>query len=469
MTCAPILVLMITAFDTKPYLSNDDIRAILHAEVMIVAGLFIHINLANLPAIFPTLFLILSCVCCKTPFELVLKTYNELKLIKKLIVQRSGNKELLAQKLTLTSRRYDLSRLLAFIFPLFAIAYFIRALKYITNEQCTIVFMFLGISTKVIYMEVASNAYLDEFHPSNIELLLLLKSDLERITYLKFIFHEARIPLQSLSLGLEILNNLQYSSISSSSIPSLTNNLTTDLNDTIQHINNSTKSITEIFDNILLLHKINDKNITLKYKKINLFNVLNKLYYNFITDIELKSIKFTIHIDSNVPHEIICDSYYLLHVLSIYLSNSIQFTPENGAIQLYVFYPINAYNEQSNYICLEIHDNGSSIEEKDMNSIFQPYLEIQSGDTLSHRGTGIGLALCREIIQLHGGDVYVKSSQFGCVFGCMIPLTLPEYVPLQKTNQSEINLFDDSNSQLSTIQPILLSTDQIYVLIADGI
>ena len=79
--------------------------------------------------------------------------------------------------------------ILGVIFPVFPVVYIVRAKDWISNEQMVIAFMFLGIVTKIIYMEVGANAYLDEFHPSNIELLMSLKADEERATYLTYVFH----------------------------------------------------------------------------------------------------------------------------------------------------------------------------------------------------------------------------------------------------------------------------------------
>lgn len=464
---------MIVAFDTRLTLSSEDITAILHSELMVISGLFIRLNHQFLPGILPTFFLLIFCYCCQTPFQLVIKTYQELKAIRMSILHRNGNKEYLAQKLSVTSRRYDLSRILAIIFPLFILIYLLRAFRVIDNEQCVILFMIINILSKLIYTEVAANAYYDEFHPGNIQLLWLLQSDIERITYLKFVFHEARIPLQSISLGLEILNNSQHLAIS-----------TEELHDTIYHINSSTNSISSIFDHILLLHKINDNKLNLKFKKTNLYMMINKIYIDHLSDIQIKHLDVKIQIDSNVPPDIICDSYYLSNVLTIYFNNSIQYTPDYGKIFLYIFCSkgdyitssINHNDENDDNrggggkpwkgICFEVHDTGPNIDPSDMKSIFQPYFEHKVDDVQTHRGTGIGLSLSREIIRLHGGEVYCKSSQSGCIFGFIIPsiiteTNIPQDIPISIDEKTPPNY-----SPLSS--KVIFPLDKLQILIVEG-
>lgn len=461
MTATPILVIIIVAFDTRSSLSSEDITLILHSELIVVAAFFLRLNLKVLPGILPTIFLLLFCYCCQTPFQLVLKTYQELKAIRINILHRNGNKEYLAHKLSLTSRRYDLSRILAIIFPIFITIYLLRAFRIINNEQCIVLFMIVNILSKMIYTEIASNAYLDEFHPANVQLLWLLQSDIERITYLKFVFHEARIPLQSISLGLEILNNSQHLAIP-----------TDEFCDTIHHIKSSTKSISSIFDHILLLHKINDNKLNLNVKKNNLFLMINKIYTDHLPGVQIKHLDVKIQIDSNVPPEIICDLYYLSIVLSIYFENSLQFTPDYGKVYLYIFCSKGQYlpsscgnnDEPWKGICFEVHDTGAKIHPNEMKSIFQPYFEQKVDDVRTHRGTGIGLSLCREIIRLHGGEVYCKSSHSGCIFGFIIPYTLSE------SHQNGISINSESiTPNLSPLSSkIIFPLENLHILIVEG-
>ena len=189
MTCAPILVFIITALDEKPSLSQHDITSILGAEMMIVAGLFIHTNLESMSGILPVFFFTLSCVGVTVPFDLAIRAKRELVRIRKQILYGSSRRQELGRKLSLTTRRLDLAVVLSAIFPMFPVVYIGRALNFISNEQLIIVFMCLGLLSKIIYTEIAVNVYLDEFHPDNLELLLSLKADEDRAAYLKYVFH----------------------------------------------------------------------------------------------------------------------------------------------------------------------------------------------------------------------------------------------------------------------------------------
>jgi signal transduction histidine kinase len=535
MVSIPVLIMIVVAFDTKVTLSTDDITAILNSELMIISGLFIRINSSTLPGIFPTIFFLIFCYCCQTPFQLLLKTYSELKSLQSpvndpLDSSLPSSFPQLAQTLSLTSRRYNLCCLLSISFPLFLLIYLLRATHLISHEQCLLIFLTTNLLSKMIFFEIAFIAYLQEFHSSNRQLHSLLQSDLHRITYLKFVFHEARIPLQSISLGLNILQNWNNSqthqslpSSHSHSTPGLaaTSSLSVfpspsscpsscpsssaeDYQDTIHHIQFSTQSISSIFDHILLLHKINDQKLHLKFKLNNLYLMVRKVVtrsQDIQYELRLKNIDIQIQIDSNVLPEVICDSFYLSTVLSIYLINSLQsITSNSGQISLYIFNSNGEYhptttssssspsspssfshNESWRGLCFEVHDTGRKIDPKEMKSIFQPYDEIKLGDVHTHRGTGIGLSLCREIIHLHGGEVYCKSSsettaaarggggESGCIFGFIIPLSLTEssttQPPLPQRQQDSTTPHPPTSPTLKILFPL----EHLQILIVEGL
>jgi len=100
------------------------------------------------------------------------------------------------------------------------------------------------------------------------------------------------------------------------------------------------------------------------------------------------------------------------------LINASKFTPEGGEIT------IRAREEDSKLI-VEVQDNGPGIPENEQERLFQPYhRQIDDREHLS--GLGLGLALCKNLVELHGGEIWVKSQVGkGSVFGFTIPVAAP--------------------------------------------
>jgi PAS domain S-box-containing protein len=102
-------------------------------------------------------------------------------------------------------------------------------------------------------------------------------------------------------------------------------------------------------------------------------------------------------------------------VLNIMI-NASKFTPESGTITLRAF-------AQDGNLVVEVQDTGTGISEEDQKELFQPY-RTRSADPDNLSGLGIGLALCKYLVELHGGKIWVKSQLGkGSTFSFSIPLT----------------------------------------------
>lgn len=111
------------------------------------------------------------------------------------------------------------------------------------------------------------------------------------------------------------------------------------------------------------------------------------------------------------------DDDRLRQVLYNYLINAIKYTPEKGSISL------KAYGTPEN-LNIEVADNGPGISQEGQKRLFEPYYRVpQHGGAERLSGMGLGLALSRMIVQLHGGQVWVNSAPGqGAVFGFSLPL-----------------------------------------------
>ena len=111
---------------------------------------------------------------------------------------------------------------------------------------------------------------------------------------------------------------------------------------------------------------------------------------------------------------VVADRGRLRQVVLNLLDNAIKFTPQGGEITL------RAKVEDSNLI-VEVQDTGPGVAQKEQKRLFTPYYH-HSGDGPS--GLGLGLALCKTLVELHGGQIWVKSRKGkGSTFAFSVPLT----------------------------------------------
>ncbi|MFC1999836.1 sensor histidine kinase [Chloroflexota bacterium] len=120
-------------------------------------------------------------------------------------------------------------------------------------------------------------------------------------------------------------------------------------------------------------------------------------------------------------HSLVCHELYTFFLELFYgvvinlLGNASEFSPEGEEIVL-------SAKEDDGNIVVEVDDNGPGIARKDIEEIFEPYYRVEV-DRQRLPGLGLGLALCKRTVELHGGKIWVKSRKGkGSTFGFSIPL-----------------------------------------------
>lgn len=119
------------------------------------------------------------------------------------------------------------------------------------------------------------------------------------------------------------------------------------------------------------------------------------------------------------------DSVKLQQIISNLLSNALKFTPEKGNIYVTISVTDSVEHDHNQQLIVKIKDTGSGIPEDQIVHIFDRFYQVDSGDARKAEGTGIGLALTKELIQLMGGTISVKSPPIGAKKGTEFTVQLP--------------------------------------------
>lgn len=124
------------------------------------------------------------------------------------------------------------------------------------------------------------------------------------------------------------------------------------------------------------------------------------------------------------------DVAYMRKALVNLVANAIKFTPDNGRIDVFVA-AIPKGGEKGPQLYINVCDTGYGIVEADLDKIFDRFFQSKTGDKhpiFGQSGTGIGLFLCKRIIELHGGVIFARNNQGrGASFRILLPLLQAEH------------------------------------------
>ena len=175
----------------------------------------------------------------------------------------------------------------------------------------------------------------------------------------------------------------------------------------ISKAHDSAESLLGIIDDILDLAKI-------EADKLELENIEFRLSETIQNEVDLlkikadeKAVNINVEIEKDVPDNLIGDSLRLGQILINLLSNAIKFSHTDGK----VFLKVTLQENRDHEVILRfiVKDNGIGISPEQQTKMFQPFSQADSSTTRKYGGTGLGLIISRNIIQMMGGDISVES------------------------------------------------------------
>ena len=179
---------------------------------------------------------------------------------------------------------------------------------------------------------------------------------------------------------------------------------------------NSSSIAFELLTNLLNWTRIQTKRMKLNLEKFNLIELINDTLKLYIIFIEKKKLNIT----TNYPEYLLIDAdkNMISTILRNLLSNAVKFTPENGKISITVCIK----NEEYKF---EIADTGIGMSDEELEKLFRKDIFFQRQGTNFESGTGFGLLLIKEFIELHNGNITVESEpDQGSKFSFTAPLNL---------------------------------------------
>lgn len=168
----------------------------------------------------------------------------------------------------------------------------------------------------------------------------------------------------------------------------------------LETIHDTSKLTYSLLENLLLWAKAHSNKITFKSAK----NDLNEIIRENIQIMQGQAIAKDITIETSLyPSAIVrCDKDMITTVIRNLLTNAIKFTKTNGNIKISV--------DRKNYdFIVKVSDNGVGISKENIEKLFKIESKFQTKGTNNEIGTGLGLILCKEFVELHYGKIWVES------------------------------------------------------------
>jgi len=222
--------------------------------------------------------------------------------------------------------------------------------------------------------------------------------------FLATMSHEIRTPLNGIIPLLDILMSSQ---------------LGPDQKDYLQTAYKSACELLRIVDDILDYSKIEASKLVLESVALNLRETLDSVKRLLDKNAEAKHLRFSVNIDPGVRLLVRGDPVRLRQVLTNLVSNAIKFTPRGAVI---VQVGKRSETRTHSEVMFVVKDSGIGIAPEAAAKLFQPFSQADASTTRTHGGTGLGLVICKRLVELMNGKIGVRSELGkGSVFWFSVP------------------------------------------------
>lgn len=265
----------------------------------------------------------------------------------------------------------------------------------------------------------------------------LEEATIDKLAFFTNITHEFRTPLTLIVGPIQRALKLSYN-------PQVIEQL--------HFVEKNSKYLLSLINQLMDFRKVEEGQTKIMCHPGNFERFINEMVPPFMAFCEKRDIEFRTLTRLSNPY-LLFDEDIMRKVLTNLISNAIKFTPLGGCVTLYVAsVPAEGVNEQ---LYIGVYDTGKGIPESDLEHIFNRFYQSDNQSNISmsgQSGTGIGLYLCRRLIQLLGGRIEARNNRtVGATFRVCVPITRGEITePLQTIEEDSIVGMPD-NGRLSIL------------------
>jgi two-component system, sensor histidine kinase and response regulator len=240
--------------------------------------------------------------------------------------------------------------------------------------------------------------------------------------------------------------------------------------DYLTTIQSSGEQLLRVINDILEVSKIEAGRTALELRSFSLASLSRQSVDAFRHEAAQNNIDISLDLKLvNSQDSFVADPRRVRQILTNLLSNAIKFTPPEGRVVLRV------RREQKDAV-FQVEDTGIGIDPAAQSLLFGKFQQLETVRQREHQGTGLGLALTKQLVELHGGTIRVSSQVgVGSVFTVRIPLqrpaqpaNSPDLLPTAEPSVGRIVLVEDNEETASLICDMLTAAAYQVIWIVDG-
>ena len=219
-----------------------------------------------------------------------------------------------------------------------------------------------------------------------------------------------------------------------------------------KNIQSAGQSLLSIINDILDISKIESGKMEILTIRYQLFSVLNDCYNLTKIKLQNKPVSFIMQINEKLPSWLYGDEVRIRQIINNFLSNAVKYTKEgNITFEL----DFEEKTDEQILLVITVRDTGIGIKEEDLGKLFESFMRIEEKRNRNIEGTGLGLNLTKNLVNLMGGEVFAESTYGkGSCFTAKIPQKIADAKPMGnfgKRYQQYLSTSDDD--KLSFLAP----------------
>lgn len=232
-----------------------------------------------------------------------------------------------------------------------------------------------------------------------------IESDRAKREFISSVSHELRTPLTSIKGYVDLLLLTSKDEFNATQLQFLS------------VVKNNANRLMDLINDLLEIGRIDSEKIVLNFEQVNIHDMVQDVLQTLRVLIDRKSMIVETNVDERLPM-VTADSRRLSQIVLNLISNALKYTYEEGRIEL------RAFLNPAGMLQIEVEDNGVGISSEDQKNLFRRFQRFDSPLRDEAGGTGLGLSIAKSFVELHGGEMWVKSEvNQGSTFSFMIPVT----------------------------------------------
>ncbi|MFO8032108.1 MAG: ATP-binding protein [Desulfohalobiaceae bacterium] len=237
----------------------------------------------------------------------------------------------------------------------------------------------------------------------------------------------------------------------------------------VQHAQLASKNLNTILADILDLAKIEAGKLAITESAFDIQDVLNEVYGSFIYQFNHKGLLLVLEFDPQTPQRLLGDPARIRQILFNLVGNAVKFTHQ-GSVTITVSplqMPLPQGGDRLKHLrcprdkvrlLFSVSDTGSGIAEQDLAQVFNPFIQAQAPQPSAQGGTGLGLRIVKEFVELMGGNISICSTQDQ---GTSIYFTLELGLEQSETEHSPAQAETEQDQDLPRYSILVVDDDRL--------